>query len=125
MIEIEIMYKGGIFKRQVLSKIDRLPKNNVLFITAWITDPEKKGGLKKLTTKSGFDHYSVCYKNQSGYDWVLLYGWDDDDFTWRNEINKRQDVDAPLGCLHAVFRGVGVSERDWKKAMKTYDSKKY
>ena len=49
----------------------------------------------------------------------MLYGWDGDDFIWRRECTdceNRVVVDAPIGTMHVIFRGISVSPEDWIKA---------
>lgn len=116
---IEVMYSDLRSQRVPIEEIDELPKDNVLFIT--VLAPDQEGKLKRLVARFEFDHYSFGVRKRGGVDWVMLFGWDDDDFVWRKTANPwnpvgRLDEGPPLGCLHVVFNGVHVSSEVWGSA---------
>lgn len=125
MVYIKVMYSNLSIKRELLEDIDQLPKDNVLFIL--VEDTEREGKLKNITSCSGFDNYAFCQRRDSSQDWVLLFGWDEDDYIWRRTskcdgCRDRLVVDAPIGINHVLFRGGSVSQEVWPAARAKFDS---
>ena len=103
---IEVLYADLSRQKVALDDIDQLPKSNVLFIL--VTCDKEEGKLANIAFKSGFDFYALGRKRSAGHDWIMLFGWDDDDFVWRKTLHPhdpggRVPVIAPLGCMHVVF----------------------
>ena len=123
MIEIGVMYGDLSIKRYPIESIGEFATDGVLFITVRDTEVEGKAGNVDMI--SGFDKYAVCHKVDGGKDWVMLVGWDEDDFVWRQVgcqgCRERVPVDMPLGIMHMVFHGKQVSEGMWIMAMKAFD----
>lgn len=121
-IEVEVIYSDLSKKKVLLDKIDELQKDNVLFIAVLSPDPKREGKVKRITAKNSFDHYALCLRTWDAAEWVLLHGWNDDDFVWRN-TTKPYEVSGsikegvpPFGCFHVVFNGILVSPEKWKEA---------
>lgn len=125
MIQVEVMYSDLSIQRESLDDIDKLPKDNVLFIL--ITTTEEVGKLRNIVMCSEKDNYALCQKRNLGSDWIMLFGWDDDDFLWRKTTdphtgcNYRDVVDAPFGFMHVIFRGVQVKARVWEEAKELFN----
>lgn len=120
-VYVEVLYSDLAVKKEEIGEIDKLPKDKVLFIL--IEDDERDGKLKNITSCSGFDHYALCQKRNNSQDWVMLFGWDEDDYVWKrispcDGCKAKEVVEAPIGVMHVVFHGGNVSEEDWKKAKK-------
>lgn len=118
-IYVEVLYSDLARKRVPIKDIGRLPKDNVLFIA--VSAPNPEGELKRITASFSKDHYALCIRKWNSVSWVLLFGWDDDDFVWRRTINPwepqgRLQSEPPLGCMHTIFNGLAVSPEVWKKA---------
>lgn len=122
-IEIEVLYEDLKRQKETLENINNLPKDNVLFIIA--TTTEREGKLGNLSSISGYDNYGLCQKNESGHEWIMLFGWDDGDYVWKRECEtceNRQEVDIPLGCWSVIFRGRQVSEGAWQSAKDVFNN---
>lgn len=126
MVYVEVMYADLSRKRVTINEIDTLPKDNVLFITVLAPDLEKGGKLRRITAKFSKDHYALCIRKWNAVEWVLLFGWDDDDFIWRNMVSpymvcgSRQEAVPPFGCFHVIFNGLAVSPQVWKEAQRLF-----
>lgn len=120
-VYVEILYTNLTTKKEKIGEIDKLPKDGVLFIL--VKDDEREGKLKNIMSCHGFDHYALCQKRNNSQDWAMLFGWDEDDYTWKR-ISKcdgckaKEVVEVPLGVMHVVFHGGSVSQAKWKKAQK-------
>ena len=123
MIEVSVMYSDLSVKRGSLAEIEKLPKDRVLFMS--VRDAEVEGKAGNVSLISGFDKYALAHKVDEGKDWVMLTGWDDDAFVWRQVgcqgCKEKVVVNAPLGVLHVVFYGQQVSNAQWEKAIKRVD----
>lgn len=123
MVYVEVMYKNLSRQVESLEEINKLPKDNVLFIL--VSTDEIEGKLKNVVSCFGFDHYALCQKRDNNQDWIMLFGWDDDDFAWR-QVNcggciNREVMDVPIGVMHVVFRGGHVEEETWKEAQRIFN----
>jgi len=124
MINVKVMYSNLKIQTELLSEVDKLPKDNVLFIL--VEDTEREGKNKNISMIHTFDSYALCQKTVSGQPWIMLVGWDDDDFIWRRAdkcegCENRQIVDMPIGVMHVIFRGVSVTNKVWEKALAKFD----
>lgn len=125
MVYVQAMYSDLAIEKELLEDVDKLPKDNVLFIL--IKDTEREGKLKNITSCHSFDHYALCRKRDNSQDWVMLFGWDEDDFVWKRTSEcagcpDREVVDAPIGIMHVIFRGCSVSAEKWLEAQKKFNS---
>ena len=126
MINVKVMYSDLKIQTKPLAEVDQLPNDKVLFIL--VEDTEREGKNKNITMIHTFDSYALCQKTEGGQVWVMLSGWDDDDFVWRrvekcDGCNNRQMVDMPIGVMHVTFKGVSVSNKVWEKALKKFNEK--
>lgn len=122
MVYVEILYKDLTRKRVPISDIDQLPKDNVLFIS--IQTDLREGKEKNISSCFGFDNYAIAQKRDNSDDWFMLFGWDEGDFVWRREREdcvNRVVVDALIGTMHVIFRGVQVPSEVWGKAKAIID----
>ena len=121
MIEVSVMYSDLSVRRSSLTNIGELPLDRVLFIS--VRDDEIEGKAGNISLISGFDKYALAHKVDEGKNWIMLTGWDDDAFVWRQVQGdrERQVVNAPLGVMHVVFYGQQVSDAVWKKAIQKVD----
>lgn len=123
MIEISVMYSDRSIRRSSLDKIGELPKDRVLFIS--VRDDEVEGKAGNIAMSFGFDKYALLQKRDESKDWIMLTGWDDDAFVWRQVgckgCKERVVVNAPLGVMHVVFYGQQVPEAVWGQALKKFD----
>lgn len=123
MIEISVLYSDLSIQRSSWEDIQELQKDRVLFISA--RDDEIDGKQGNAGAVHGFDKYAVCYRRHEDKDWIMLLGWDYDDFVWRQVscqgCNDREVVDMPLGVLHVAFTGQSVSPKKWEKAEKKFN----
>ena len=113
MISITVLYKDLTSKKVPIDQIDTLPKDDVLFI-------KLSSDARNISQIIGYDNYAVLKKHTEGDDWFMLYGWDTDEYIWRRECSEcenREVVDAPIGTMHVIFRGVAVTDAKWKKAL--------
>lgn len=124
-IRVEVMYSDLSIQKESLDDIDKLPKDNVLFIL--ITTTEEVGKLKNIDACFGQDNYVFCQKRNLGSDWIMLFGWDDGDFVWRKTTdphvgcNYKDVVDVPFGFMHVIFRGVQVTSAVWEEAKEIFN----
>ncbi len=128
MIEVAVMYVDPIdlttttIQRSKLNDIDVLCATygivNVLAIS--VRDTEIDGKQANISFTFGFDNYCLARKQSDGKDFVMLFGWDDDQYVWRQVgcqgCFERADVDPPLGVMHVIFRGKSVSKEAWLAA---------
>lgn len=122
MVYVEVMYADLSRKRVTINEIDTLPKDNVLFIAVLAPDPERGREFGRITAKFSKDHYAVCIRKWNNVDWVLLCGWDDDDYVWRRTISPwtRQETSPPFGCFNVIFNGLAVPQEVWKEAQRIF-----
>ena len=125
MINVIVMYADLTIQKELLEDIGKLPKDKVLFLL--VEDDERKGKLKNIAACHGFDNYALCRRRDNSYDWVMLFGWDEDDFVWRRiskckECPNREVVDMPVGIMHVIFRGGNVSTEKWTEAKAKFNS---
>lgn len=125
MIYVCVMYSDLTVKRELLGEIEKLPKDNVLFIL--VKTDQREGKLRNIASCQGFDNYMLCQRRDNSQDWVLLFGWDEDDFVWRRTsecvgCKDRIQVDAPIGINHVTFRGGSVSQEVWDTACAKFSS---
>jgi hypothetical protein len=120
---IEILYADLSRQKVALEDIDQLKKDEVLCIL--VSNDTGEGKRKNIASGFGKDFYALCTQRSGNQDWVMLCGWDDDDFVWRR-IDRphgpggRRRVVAPLGCMHVVFRGQHVEDDVWKEAKRIF-----
>lgn len=122
MIYIDVLYKNLKKKSEPVDNVDKLPKDNVLFIK--LRTDTRKGKAGNISSCHSFDNYALLRKRDRSDDWFMLFGWDDDTFIWRRECKEcenREVVDAPIGTMHVIFRGIVVSQEEWKKAQRIID----
>lgn len=124
MICVKVMYSDLTIRSEFLEDIEKLPKDNVLFIL--VEDNTREGKLKNITSCHGFDNYALCQRRDNSQDWVMLFGWDEDDYIWRRtseceDCKDRVLVDAPIGINHVLFRGGSVSQQIWPDACAKFD----
>lgn len=124
MVSVKVMYTDLTIQKELLEDIDRLPKDKVLFLL--VEDDEREGKLKNIAACDGFDSYALCRRRDNAHDWVMLFGWDEDDYIWRRTdacvaCEDRLVVDAPIGVMHTVFRGGSVSQEKWAEAKVKFD----
>jgi len=118
MVSITVLYKDLTSKKVPIDNIDQLPKDDVLFIK--LSTDTRQGKLANISQIQGFDNFALLSKIDNGDNWYMLTGWDEDDFIWRRECstcNNREKVDAPIGSMHVIFRGIAVSDEIWAKAL--------
>ncbi len=120
---IEILYNDFSIKKAALEECGTLPLMGVLFMI--VKDDDEEGKRANVEVIHGFDHYAVGYQIKGGQEWVMLNGWDDDDYVWRRigcgGCNTKEQVDAPLGHFHVMFRGGDVSAEAWVEANRIFN----
>lgn len=124
MLYVVVLYSDLTIKKELLSEIEKLSKDNVLFIL--VEDAEREGKLKNVTSCFNFDHYALCQKRDLSQDWIMLFGWWKNDFVWRritecDSCNTSQVVNAPVGCMHVIFHGVDVEQDVWNEAQRIFN----
>lgn len=124
MYEIEVLYSDLHRKKVSLDQIAELPKDQVLFVQ--VLRETDNPQHRRVTACWGRDNYAFCHKTDSGHGWVMLFGWDEDDYAWRKLADcegcpDKEVVDAPLGVMHVIFRGESVSEEVWAEAELIFD----
>ena len=123
MVSITILYEDLTSLTVPVGQINDLPKDNVLFIK--LRTDTREGKLGNISQIKGFDNYAVLTKRDGGSSWYMLYGWDEDDYIWRRECSdcvNRVPVDAPIGTMHVMFRGIAVSNAVWQQAVTKIDN---
>lgn len=130
MIEVAVMYADAetltvlTIEKVKLDQIHTLPGDNVLFIR--IYDTALKRPEKFIDQSQGFDYYAICQMKENSKDWIMITGWDEDAFIWRQinckGCNTRYPVTAPLSVMHKVFKGISVNDTVWKEAMAKFDA---
>lgn len=120
-VYVEILYMNLTIKKRTIGQIGKLPKDNVLFIL--VKDTEREGKMQNIASCHGFDYYALCRKRNNSQDWLMLFGWDEDDFIWKryskcDGCKPREVVAPPLGVMHVIFQGGSASQEDWEKAKK-------
>lgn len=125
MVYVKVMYSDLTIQSELLEDIGKLSKDQVLFIL--IEDSKREGKLKNISACHGFDHYALCTKRDNSQDWIMLFGWNEDDFIWRRVSEcdgcpDRIEVDMPIGIMHTIFRGSAVSTEVWKEALMKFNS---
>ncbi len=121
---IRVLYSNLEWIEKTLEEIDQLPKDNVLFIL--IRTDEEEGALANISFAHSKDNYALCTKRNQSADWVMLFGWDDDDFVWRKTTcvhcpGSKLIANPPLGVMHVVFRGVAVDTETWETANQIFN----
>jgi hypothetical protein len=121
MIKVEVLYAGLSKSSTPLEEADRISTSEVLGIV--VKDDTQVGKLQNIAMCSGFDKYALCQRVNAGQPQIMLIGWDDGDFVWRrlsnpHDIDARQEVNMPIGCLHIVFEGQQVDADVWAEAEK-------
>lgn len=120
---VEILYGDLSIKKAALPSVGSLPLEGVLFIL--VKDDDEEGKRANVEMIHGFDHYAVGWRINRGQEWVMLNGWDDDDYVWRRigcgGCNTKEQTDAPLGHMHVMFRGLQVDEKTWVKANRIFN----
>lgn len=128
IIEVAVMYVDPVdltttsIQRAELNEIDVLVATygiaNVLAIS--VRDTAIDGKQANIAFVFGLDNYCLARKQSGGKDFVMLFGWDDDQYVWK-QVDCRgckvsEAVDPPLGVMHTIFRGKGVSPEAWATA---------
>ena len=107
-----ILYSGDRDWVGPVTEIQAAPKREVLIISV------RDYATKTLVAQcSGFDHYCLAYREGitvEGGEQVMLFGYDDGDYTWRSYGQPPRDVPPPLGTLHVTFQGVRVGDAEWQ-----------
>ncbi len=121
---IDVLYADLSRQRVPFDQGDTLSKSDVQAIV--VQTDEDNGKLRNIASCMGFDHYALCQKIDNGQQHVMLFGWDDGDYVWRRltnhrDIDARVSVDAPIGCLHLIFRGLSVDQEKWKEVVRVID----
>lgn len=120
MIEVEVLYADLSRKRVQLDQIASVSKAGILAIV--IQTDEEIGKKRNIVWSSGFDHYALCQKKDNGQEHIMLFGWDDGDFTWRRVTNPhdndaKEKVDMPIGCFNVIFHGENIPVKKWETAL--------
>lgn len=123
-IEVEVLYADLSRATVPIEGIEALSQDGVLAIV--VRDSAVEGKKRNIAEIHGFDHYAFCERTAMGQPWIALFGWDDGDFMWRRtsnhlDIDARDKVDLPFGCMHMIFRGQDVLDVYWKQALRIMD----
>ena len=119
--------------RVPVEEAHKLRTDGVLFIILSAEDGERPrlNGCRRVAEAHDSDNYMLARLHLNGRSWIMLDGWDDGRFVFKNEEDpfkgdcrgcESMSRKPPFGVYHVTFSGVTVPADIWQEALKLFES---